>query len=98
MSNRCRFVNSIAFTHPDNPDDNDPLFVVEKINAIQHARYMKVRQLACACCGIARGIQFSHADEGKGTGIKTHCRRGWPGCGPHDDSMGCLSWWACRER
>jgi hypothetical protein len=30
-----------------------------------------------------------HADEGKGQGIKTDCRRAWPGCGPHGDTMGC---------
>ena len=69
---------------------NDPLFVVEKINAIQHAGYMAiVRKLPCARCGIGHSIQFAHADKGKGMGIKTDCRRGWPGCGPHDDTMGC---------
>lgn len=69
---------------------NDPVFAVEKINAIQHAGYMRlVRLLPCARCAIEHSIQFCHADEGKGTGIKTDCRRGWPGCGPHGDTMGC---------
>jgi hypothetical protein len=45
-----------------------------------------VRKYAKLISGFS---QFCHADEGKGTGIKTDCRRGWPGCGPHHDTMGC---------
>lgn len=63
-----------------------------KEDALQHEGYMAlVRKLPCARCGIYRPglIQFCHADEGKGMGIKTDCRRGWPGCGPHDGDPGC---------
>lgn len=54
---------------------------VHKENAIQHAGYMDlVRGLPCDRCGRAPRSQFCHADMGKGQGIKTDCRRGWPGC------------------
>lgn len=49
----------------------------------------RVRQLPCARCGIMGFTQFCHTDEGKGLGIKTDDRRGWPGCGPHDGLPGC---------
>jgi len=63
---------------------------IAKEEALQHAGYMaQVRRLPCARCGIVGLSQFCHSDEGKGTGIKTDCRRGWPGCGPHHDSPGC---------
>jgi hypothetical protein len=52
-----------------------------KTEAIQHAGYMNaVRSLPCARCGAAPRSQFCHSDEGKGTGIKSDCRLGWPGC------------------
>lgn len=63
-----------------------------KIEVLDHQGYMKlVRGLPCARCGWFRkgGIQFCHADEGKGMGAKTDCRLGWPGCGPHDGLPGC---------
>lgn len=61
-----------------------------KQDAIQHEGYMAaVRKLPCARCGIGGFTQFCHADEGKGMGIKTDCRLGWPGCGPHGDLRGC---------
>lgn len=61
-----------------------------KEGVIQSAAYMAaVRMLACAHCKIEGYTQFCHADEGKGQAIKTDCRRGWPGCGPHGDTMGC---------
>lgn len=67
-----------------------PRPAVEKDNAIQSEAYMAaVRKLPCARCGIVGFTQFCHADEGKGQGMKTDCRRGWPGCGPHGDTMGC---------
>lgn len=67
-----------------------PRPAVGKENALQHEAYMAaVRRLPCARCGVVGFTQFCHADEGKGTGIKTDCRRGWPGCGPHNDTMGC---------
>jgi hypothetical protein len=54
---------------------------VEKGNPIQHAGYMNVvRSLPCARCGHPPRSQFCHSDEGKGTGIKSDCRLGWPGC------------------
>lgn len=54
---------------------------VEKENMIQHAGYMDVvRSLPCARCGKPPRSQFCHSDEGKGTGIKSDCRLGWPGC------------------
>lgn len=65
---------------------------VEKENALQHEGYMAaVRQIACRRCGWFRKgfMQFCHSDQGKGQGIKTDCRRGWSGCGPHDGEPGC---------
>jgi hypothetical protein len=55
---------------------------VEKECASQHAGYMAaVRGLGyCMNCSRACRPQFCHADEGKGMGIKTDVRRGWPGC------------------
>jgi hypothetical protein len=50
-----------------------------------------VRSLGyCVRCGRTCRPQFCHADQGKGTGIKTDVRRGWAGCGywsPED--LGC---------
>lgn len=68
-----------------------------KDDAIQDERYMAlVRLLPCARCGKYREglIQFCHADNnggrgGKGLGIKSDCRMGWPGCGPDGDNPGC---------
>jgi hypothetical protein len=69
---------------------NDLTFTAPKENALQHEGYMAVvRKLPCARCGVIGFSQFCHSDEGKGMGIKTDCRRGWPGCGPHGDTMGC---------
>ena len=63
---------------------------VPKERAIQHAGYMAaVRKLPCGMCETGGFTQFCHADEGKGMGIKTDCRLGWPGCGPHDGEPGC---------
>ena len=54
---------------------------VEKENLIQHAGYMDVvRSLPCERCGHPPRSQFCHSDEGKGAGIKSDCRNGWPGC------------------
>lgn len=55
---------------------------VEKERMLQHAGYMAaVRDLGyCMNCGRACRPQFCHADFGKGQGIKTDVRRGWPGC------------------
>ena len=48
-----------------------------------------VRLLPCAHCGQPPPSEFCHSDEGKGMGIKTDDRRGWPGCAPHASEMGC---------
>ena len=54
---------------------------IEKENLLQHLGYMAfVRTLRCAHCGAAGPSQFCHSDQGKGTGIKSDCRHGWPGC------------------
>ena len=55
---------------------------VKKECVSQHSGYMAaVRELGyCMRCRKACRPAFCHADEGKGTGIKTDCRRGWPGC------------------
>jgi len=56
---------------------------VGKECALQHQGYMNlVRAMPCARCGMSPRSEFCHADQGKGMGIKTDCRRGWPGC--HD--------------
>ena len=63
---------------------------VPKTRPIQHAGYMAaVRKLPCVRCGVTGFTQFCHADEGKGMGLKTDCRLGWPGCGPHGGAPGC---------
>jgi hypothetical protein len=63
---------------------------VPKEGAIQHQGYMAaVRQLPCLRCGVWGFTQFCHADDGKGLALKTDCRRGWPGCGPHGTIPGC---------
>lgn len=57
---------------------------VPKAEPVQHGAYMAaVRKLPCDHCGWVGATQFCHADKGKGTGIKTDCREGYPGCGPH---------------
>ena len=54
---------------------------IPKQAVIQHAAYMDaVRSLPCAGCGKPPRSQFAHSDAGKGMGIKTDCRLGWPGC------------------
>lgn len=63
---------------------------VPKGEYLQHQGYMAaVRRLPCARCGVVGFTQFCHADEGKGLALKTDCRLGWPGCGPHGDDPGC---------
>lgn len=57
------------------------LIELPKGETLQHAGYMDlVRDLRCYRCGAAPRSQFCHADEGKGEGIKSDCRLGWPGC------------------
>lgn len=60
---------------------------VPKRTPVQHEGYMAaVRTLPCYRCGVVGFTQFCHADEGKGERIKSDCRLGWPGCGPHYES------------
>lgn len=57
---------------------------IPKPETLQHAGYMNtVRGLPCYRCGWPPRSQFCHSDEGKGERIKSDCRAGWPGCGPH---------------
>ncbi len=57
---------------------------VPKDEPIQDERYMAVvRKMRCFRCHIEGYTQFCHSDEGKGLSIKSDCRYGWPGCGPH---------------
>ena len=61
-----------------------PIVQKPKQHALQHEAYMAaVRRLACWRCGWRGDTQFCHADMNKGERIKTDCRLGWPGCGPH---------------
>lgn len=55
---------------------------VPKENILRSAAYENaVRALGfCVRCGLVGRPQFAHADEGKGTSIKTDVRRGWAGC------------------
>jgi hypothetical protein len=72
---------------------------IEKEGAIQHAGYMRlVRALPCAHCGIAGPSQFCHSDEGKGMGIKSDCRYGWPGCAVCHDLVGTQRIYAKENR
>ena len=62
---------------------------VDKENLIQHAGYMDiVRAMPCAHCGSPPRSEFCHSDMGKGTGIKSDCREGWPGCHACHDAIG----------
>lgn len=58
-----------------------PASAIEKENPLQHRGYMNlVRAMPCAHCRKPPRSVFCHSDEGKGTGIKSDCRNGWPGC------------------
>lgn len=59
--------------------------VVAKEEMLQHLGYMSVvRKLGYCmlCTRVPRKgfLDFCHTDQGKGAGIKTDVRRGWPGC------------------
>jgi hypothetical protein len=57
--------------------------------ALQHKGYMDtVRRMPCAHCGKAGPSQFCHRDQGKGLGIKTDCREGFPGCAQCHELLG----------
>lgn len=69
---------------------SDVLVAVPKEQVLESAAYENlVRAMPCAHCGWPPRSQFCHADLGKGLGIKTDVRRGWPGCGPHNHEPGC---------
>lgn len=53
-----------------------------KTQPLQHAGYeAAVRALGyCMRCGRVCKPQFCHRDQGKGGGVKTDSREGWPGC------------------
>jgi hypothetical protein len=54
---------------------------VPKEEPLQHQGYInRVRAMACIRCKRPPRSQFCHSDEGKGAGIKSDCRNGWPGC------------------
>lgn len=60
---------------------------VPKENASQSGPYMRAAKGLgyCMRCGVqvvpmTGALDFCHADLGKGTGIKTDVRLGWPGC------------------
>ena len=56
---------------------------------VQNKAYMDaVRSLPCAHCGKGPRSEFCHSDEGKGMGIKSDCRDGWPGCHECHDAIG----------
>ena len=48
-----------------------------------------VASLDCAHCGIAGYSNACHADEGKGTGIKSCDSTCWPGCVTRYGRVGC---------
>ena len=48
-----------------------------------------VAAMPCANCGIAGYSQHAHANEGKGMGIKTDDRAGFPLCAPRPGIEGC---------
>lgn len=62
---------------------NDPGPAVAKENPMVCEAYRElVRSMPCMHCGKPPRSQFCHGDQGKGTGMKTDDRTGWPGCGP----------------
>jgi hypothetical protein len=57
-----------------------------KENASQSGSYMAAAKGLgfCMLCGWTptpyQGLDFCHGDQGKGMGLKTDVREGWPGC------------------
>ena len=48
-----------------------------------------VAELPCSHCGIAGHSQHAHANAGKGLGLKTDDRAGFPLCAPRPGIEGC---------
>jgi hypothetical protein len=71
-----------------------PAAPVPKEDASQSGSYMAAAKALghCMRCGKPStgpgSLQFCHADEGKGQGIKTDVRRGWPGCPECHEAVG----------
>jgi hypothetical protein len=61
-----------------------------KEEALESAAYERaVRDLGyCMRCGWRGRPQFCHRDQGKGAGIKTDVREGWPGCASCHGALG----------
>lgn len=55
---------------------------VAKRPMLQHEGYMAAVRLLgyCMLCRRSCHPQFCHRDQGKGMGLKTDVREGWPGC------------------
>lgn len=89
VAERARRMAAVAATVRGRPDvsmgGSTSGQVLAKECVSQHAGYMAaVRSLGyCMHCrrALAKGeVQFCHRDQGKGLGIKTDVREGWPGC------------------
>jgi hypothetical protein len=68
---------------------------IEKEDASQSGPYMRAAKSLgyCMRCGVQvepnKGLlDFCHADIGKGQGLKTDCRKGWPGCRACHEEVG----------
>ncbi|MDB5731730.1 MAG: hypothetical protein JWQ03_1625 [Variovorax sp.] len=58
---------------------------IAKLEMLQHLGYMAIVKklgycMRCGCVPRKGQLQFCHRDQGKGMGIKTDVRGGWPGC------------------
>lgn len=59
---------------------------VSKEDPIQSGPYIAAAKALgyCMHCGARptpwAPLEFCHRDQGKGAGVKTDCREGWPGC------------------
>lgn len=73
---------------------------VDKEQASQHAGYMAaVRDLGyCMRCRCTCRPQFCHRDEGKGMGLKTDVREGWPGCADCHRLVGSTGFYPREEK
>lgn len=64
---------------------------VVKEDASQSQAYQRAAKALghCMRCGLAGcALDFCHADLGKGQGLKTDVRRGWPGCRACHEEVG----------
>lgn len=67
-----------------------PRSTPKECRLVSEAYRAAVRALPCYRCGVVGFTQFCHSDQGKGAGLKTDDRHGWPGCGPHPGPGGAL--------